>query len=184
MRTCLLVFTVLAFLAPLMSQGQEKMDNPYKTAKVGDYVAYKMSTAAFVGKDFEITMKQMVTANDDKEATVKITTAFMGNENPAQITKIDLTKPFDIISVGLLAKGQGKFEKTNEGKEKIKVGGTSYDCSWISGKFAAELKGKKVETQVKIWTSKSVPLSGMVKMETKSNFANMKMELTGSGNEK
>ena len=183
MRTCLLALTVFAFLVPLVSLGQEKTENPYKTAKVGDYVTYK-ATTAFGGKDIEITMKQIVTAQDDKEVAVKITSIFMGQELPAQTTKIDLNKPFDITSAGLLAKNQGKFEKTGEGKEKIKVGDTTYECHWISGKVVADLKGKKIESDVKIWTSKSVPLSGMVKMETKATFANVKLELSGSGSEK
>ena len=183
MRTCLIAFTVLAFLAPLVSQGQEKIDNPYQTAKVGDYAAYKVTTS-IGGMNLEMEMKQTLTAKDDKEATVKTTTKFMGNEIPPQTSKIDLTKPFDFTSAAMQAKGKGKFEKTGEGKEKIKIGDTTYDCTWFSGKVTGDAKGKKIESDVKVWMSKSVALSGMVKMELKSNIVNMQMELSGSGNEK
>ena len=54
----------------------------------------------------------------------------------------------------------------------------------ISGKVTGDAKGKKIESDVKVWMSKSVALSGMVKMELKSNIVNMQMELSGSGNEK
>lgn len=183
MRICLIAFTILAFLAPLATQGQEKMDNPYKTAKVGDYVAYKIITS-LGGRNLEMAMKQTVTAKDDKEVTVKTTTKIMGNEVPTQTTKIDLTKPFDITSAVVQGKKSGQFEKTGEGKEKVKVGAKTYECTWISGKVVAEANGKKIESDVKVWMSKEVPMSGMVRMEMKSDLANVQMEISGSGSEK
>jgi hypothetical protein len=182
MRKFVLPITVL-LLAPMVSLGQEKVENPYKNAKVGDYATYKVSTN-FGGKDVEITMKQMVTAKDDKEATIKATSSFMGKEAPAQTQKIDLTKPFDITTAATQGNKQGKFEKTGDGKEKVKVGGKTYECTWISGKVVADVNGQKLESEVKVWTSKDVPLAGLVKMDMKSNLINMQMELSGSGNEK
>jgi hypothetical protein len=172
---------LLMFL-PMVSHGQGKGDNPYKDAKVGDYVSFKMSTSV-MGKDLQMTMKQTVTAKSDTEATVKTAVSFMEMELPGQTTKIDLTKPFDVAAAATQGK-KGTFEKKGEGKEKVKVGDKSYDCTWISGKVVADNKGMKIESDVKFWISKSVPLSGLVKMEMKSNIANVNMELTGSGNEK
>ncbi len=189
MRKFLLPTAVLVALAPLVSLGQDKMENPYKNAKVGDYTTYKMTTG-LGGKDIEITMKKIVSAKDDKEVTLKITTSFGGKEIPAQEQKIDLTKPLDLASLAGqgMKKQQGTFEKTGEGKEKIKIGDKSYDCNWTAGKATIDAQGQKLETEVKVWTSKSVPLDGIVKMETKANIFNMQvnsqMELTGSGNEK
>ena len=183
MRACLLVFA-FAFLMPLASQGQDKIDNPFKNAKVGDYLAYKMTTTA-KGKEFEMTVKQTVTEVNDKEVTLKTTSNFMGLELPGQTNKIDLTKPYDIAAMATQgnAKG-GKFEKTGEGKEKIKVGEKTYDCSWISGKVTADVKGKQIESDIKVWQSKTVPLSGAVKMEAKSKLGDVKMELTEVGTAK
>jgi hypothetical protein len=174
---------VVAFLASAVTYGQEKMENPYSTAKVGDFVAYKMTTSV-MGKDIELTTKQTVTAKEEKEVRVKIATTFMGNALPGQETKIDLTKPYDPAAA--LGNKKGKFDKTGEGKEKIKVGGKEYETNWMSGKVVADVGvgGKKIESDVKFWFSKSVPLTGLVKMELKSNAANMVMELSESGNEK
>jgi hypothetical protein len=183
MRKFMLPFTVLLFAAPLVSLGREKMDNPYKNAKVGDYVEFKMTTN-FAGMDIEGTMKQVVTAKDDNEATIKITTKLMDKEAPAQTQKVDLTKPFDITMMGMQGKNKGKFEKTGEGKEKVKIGDKSYECNWLAGKITADVNGKKFETEVKFWTSKDVPMSGLVKMDMKSNFLNLQMEISGSGNAK
>ena len=47
--------------------------------------------------------------------------------------------------------------------------------------LAAETKGIKLDSEIKVWMSKDVPLSGMVKMEMTSNLANMTMELAGTG---
>ncbi|HZZ77665.1 MAG TPA: hypothetical protein VFE62_04045 [Gemmataceae bacterium] len=182
MRSRLLAFLVIVALFPLAAPAQGTKENPYKNAKVGDYVSYRMSTSAG-GKEFNIDIKQIVTAKDDKEVSLKTTTSFNGKELPGQTTKVDLTKPFDPASSVLQGK-KGTFEKKDEGKEKVKVGDKAYDCTWISGKVVAEFKGNKLESDVKFWVSKSVPLSGLVKMEMKSDFANVRMELTGSGSEK
>ena len=185
MRKLMLPLTVLLLLAPLALQGREKdkMDNPYKNAKVGDYVNYKVTTT-FGGMDIDLEMKQTLTAKDEKEATIKITSMFMGKETPAQTQKIDLTKPFDITAAGMQGKKQGKFEKTGEGKAKVKIGDKTYQCDWLAGKVTADLNGKKLESEIKVWMSKDVPLSGLVKMEMKSDFINMQMEVSGSGNAK
>jgi hypothetical protein len=183
MRIRLFPFAVVFLFAPMASSGQEKGDNPYKEAKVGDYVAFKMTTSV-MGKDIEMTMKQTVTAKSDTEATVKTAVAFMGTELPGQSTKIDLTKPYDFTAAAMQGKQKGKFEKTGEGKEKLKVGDKTYECTWMSGKVVADNKGMKIESDVKVWFTKAVPLSGLVKMEMKSNLANVQMELSGSGNEK
>ena len=179
----LLPFAALLLLAPLVSQGQEKTENPFKTAKIGDYVAYKLTTS-LMGKDIDVNVKQTVTAQDEKEATLKTTTAFMGIDLPAQITKIDLTKPYDITAAATQGAEKGKFEKTGEGKEKVKVGDKTYDCNWLTGKVVAEAMGQKLESEVKVWFSKAVPLTGLVKLDMKSNLANVKMEIAESGSAK
>jgi hypothetical protein len=182
MRIRLLAFALIVCLAPLAA-AQEKGDNPFKKAKVGDYVAYKMTTSV-MGKDLAMDMKQTVSAKDEMEVTLKTAITFMGNELPSQTTKIDLTKPYDPAAAAIQGNKQGKFEKTGEGKDKIKVGAKTYECTWLAGKVVAEAKGQKIESDVKLWFTKTVPLTGLLKMEIKSNLANVQMELTGSGGEK
>jgi hypothetical protein len=182
MRFSLLPFVIIAFLTASVSEGQERNENPFRAAKVGDYVAYKMTTSV-MGKNLEINMKQTVTAKDEKEVTLSTATTFMGNAFPGQESKIDLTKPYDPAEAATANK-KGKFEKTGEGKEKIKIGNKEYECTWMTGKVSADANGKKLESDIKAWFSKSVPLTGMIKMEMKSNFADIVMEISESGSSK
>ena len=184
MRTRWLCLVVIAFAAPLTASGGDKDDNPFKKAKVGDYLAYKMKTS-IGGNNIEATMKQTVTTVSEKELSFKTIAMVNGMNIPAgPETKVDLTKPYDPASAALQKNPKGKFDKTGEGKEKIKVGDKTYECDWISGKLVAEAKGFKLNSDVKVWFTKSVPMSGLVKMEMKSDLANVTMELTESGNEK
>jgi len=164
-------------------------DNPYKNAKVGDYVKYTLSTK--VGPFAQDgTVTQTVTAVTDKEVTVKATMKIGETEVPIPETKIDLTKPFDPTKAGggnIPGGGDAKIEKLKEGKEKIKVGGKEYDCVWTTYKFTAKAMGIEIEGDMKAWTSKDVP-AGMVKMTMNATFAKndmvMTMEISEYGNMK
>jgi len=171
---CVFVLTVAA---------QEGQDNPFRKAKVGDFVGYKVTTSV-MGKSIDVEMKQVVSAKTDKEATLTTTATVMGMQAPPRDTKIDLTKEYDPIAAATQAKGKGTFEKTGTGKEKLSVNGKNYDCEWIKGKVVADAGGKKLESDVQIWFSKALPLTGMVKMSMKSNFLEMTMEATDFGSEK
>ena len=178
--------------APLAARAADE-ENPYKNTKVGDYATYKMSMKV---ANFTIagTTTQSVTAKSEKEATVKTTGSFelMGNkqEIPEQEQKIDLTKPFDPTKVGGGGLPPGvavNVEKGKEGKEKIKVGGKEYDCTWTTYTVKGKDNGQDITADVKAWMSKEMPL-GMIKMEMTADVAKMKMEmtmeLTESGNKK
>jgi hypothetical protein len=189
----LLAALIAISCAPLAARAADE-ENPLKNAKVGDYATYKMNvkvaTFTLAG-----TTTQKVTAKSDKEATVKTTGSIeiMGNKQdiPEQTQMIDLTKPFDPTKVG---GGSGlppgvkvDVEKGKEGKEKVKVNGKEYDCTWTKYKVKGKAMGQDFNADVKAWMSKDLPL-GMVKMEMTADVANMKMEmnmeLTESGNKK
>jgi hypothetical protein len=179
---------VIVFCAmPLTSPAGEKADNPLKKAKIGDYVAYKM-IATLDGKDKEVSVKSTVSAKNDKELTAEtaITYEFMGKtvNKTDKDTKIDLTKPYDQIGAIAHYLKEGKWEKTGDGKEKIKVGDKTYDCTWIYAKGVGDADGVKTEVKAKLWFDKSVPLWGLVKWEIKSNKINMRLEITGYGSAK
>jgi len=179
--------------APLAVRAADD-ENPYKNAKVGDFATYKM-TMKVAGLNVGGTTTQSVTAKSEKEATVKTTGSFelMGNKQdiPEQTQMIDLTKPFDPTKVGagggLPAGTDVKVEKGKEGKEKVKVGGKEYDCTWTTYTVKGKAGGQEISADVKAWMSKDMPL-GMVKMEMTADVAKMKMEmtmeLTESGNKK
>jgi hypothetical protein len=140
-------------------------------------------TTKVMGMDIEGTVKMVVTAKDDKSVTMKATPTFNGMELPGQEQKIDLTKPYDPAAAGgQLPKGtDAKTKKVGEGKEKIKVGGKEYATTWMKIKVEAKVMGNEFKSDVKVWMSKDVPLGGVVKMEMKSNIADMTMELKEFG---
>jgi hypothetical protein len=169
----------LAAVAPTVRAADD--ENPYKSAKVGDYATYTMVTKV-ANNDLTGTITQTVTKKDDKEATVKVTgeIEFGGNKMkfPEQEQKIDLTKPFDPTKGANLPGGaDAKVEKGKEGKEKIKVGGKEYDTTWTTYKVKAKLMNQDIDADIKAWTAKNVP-SGMVKMTMSAEIAGQKMEMT------
>jgi hypothetical protein len=156
-------------------------ENPFKKAKVGDWAEYK-GTTSVMGKTIDFTVKMTVTDINEKEASISTAATFQGMQTPAQTAKIDLTKPYDPTNLANIPKdAKAKVQKLSDGKEKITVSGKSYDTDWTKLKVLAEKQGIRLDSEVKVWISKDVPLSGMVRMELTSELANMTMELTGTG---
>jgi hypothetical protein len=159
-------------------------ENPFKKAKVGDWAEYKM-TASFAGQNLDGKTKVTVTAKTDKEATLTTTATLKGMEVPPQESKIDLTKPYDPLTSVVPKDAEIKVEKVADGKEKIKVGGKDYDCTWMKLKFSGKASGQPFEGEAKVWTAKDVPLGGTVKMEATQKAMGleikMAMELLGTG---
>ena len=192
--TVRLFAAVVAICCATLSIRAADDENPYKNAKVGDFATYKMSMKV-AGFAVAGTTTQSVTAKSEKEATVKTTGSFelngMKMDIPEQSQTIDLTKPFDPTKVGggggLPAGTDVKVEKGKEGKEKVKVNGKEYDCTWTTYTVKGKAGGQDISADVKAWMSKDLPL-GMVKMEMTADVAKMKMEmtmvLTESGNKK
>ena len=183
MRVQLIAVCLLAGLAAATSRGAEQ-ENPFKNAKVGDWVAYTMTTKV-MDKNIDGKVKMTVTGKEEREVRVATITTVNGMEFPNPESKIDLTKPYDPTQTDNLPKGsEAKVEKVGTGKETITVGDKKYDCTWIKMKVDAKVMGNDFSSEVKVWTSKSVPLSGMVKMEMKSKVADVVMTLEDSGSKK
>jgi hypothetical protein len=174
--------SLAALLAPNVSLGQDKEEHPFKKAKIGDWISYTMVTMV-MGQEFKGTTKVVVTAKDETTVTLKTSATVNGVDVPAQESKIDLTKAYDPLgTTATLPKGTDvKVEKDGEGKEKIKIGNKEYDTTWMKLKVKASVKDNSFEAEVKVWLSKDVPMGGTVKMEMKSDRANMTMELKESG---
>jgi hypothetical protein len=162
-------------------------DNPYKDAKVGDFVKYKWTTG--VGAiTIAGTIEQTVIAKTDKEVTLKTVATVSGKAKPAQELKIDLTKPFNPTNTGNLPPGADvKVEKLKDGKEKVTAGGKEYDTAWTSYSVKGSVKGSAMAGETKVWTAKGV--AGPVKIESKMNINDrgllqamtMTMEVTETG---
>ena len=185
MKTRLLA-ALVALTVPMAAFAADD-EHPYKNAKVGDFVTYKMTMNA-AGMDMKGTVTSTVVAKTDKEVTVEASGNMAGRDIPKSKQKIDLTKPFDPTKGIAGGGGAGaKVEKVKDGKEKVTVGEKSYEATWTTYKITAQAKQQTVEAQAKVWMAKDVP-GGMVKMETTSKVGpiemKMTMELEKSGNNK
>ena len=177
----LLTVTALALTARAADD-----DNPYKTAKVGDYAKYTIKAkVGFLPLDG--TVMQTVTEKSDKEATLKVVLSAGGTDTPFD-QKIDLTKPLDPTKgIALPGFGDAKLEKLKDGKEKIKVGTKEYDAEWTTYKLKVVSKGTETEGDLKMWVVQDVPVK-MVKMNVSitlgRNDVQVAMELLEFGNKK
>jgi hypothetical protein len=165
-------------------------EHPYAQVRVGDYATYSVRTKV-AGLSIDGVTTQTVIAKTDKEVTVKLTgkIVFMGNQQviPPREQRIDLSKPFDPTKFsGQFPQGaEVQVQKIQEGREKISIGDKSYNCTWIEYQVQAKTPGVNLNSVVKVWMSKDVPM-GMVKMIMKVSQKDQNMEtiveLKESGN--
>jgi hypothetical protein len=160
-------------------------DVPYKSAKVGDFATYKITTKV-AGTSVDGVMTQTISAKSDKEMTIKATAKMTANgmdiPTPEQESTIDLTKPYDPIKSGILGQGGAggaapMVEKLKEGKEKLKVAGKEYEATWTTYKLQMNGGGQQVEAEMKVWTSPKFSFYTL-KTEMSGDLAGMKMEMT------
>ncbi len=164
------------------SSGED--ETPYKSAKVGDYATYKMTTKVG-GISIDGVMTQTVSAKSDKEMTIKsaakLATGGVDVPTPEQESTIDLTKPFDPIKAGFLGQGGAggavpTVEKLKEGKEKLKVAGKEYEATWTTYSLNMNAGGQQIEAEMKVWSSPKFSFY-MLKTEVSATIAGMKMEM-------
>ena len=173
-----LLAAVAATLLPLAAGGQTPADHPLKAAMVGDYAAYALTQK--VG-NFEVkgTVTNTVKTVTAKEVTLEITGQVNGIPVPPQTQKIDLTKPFDPATAGIVknaGKADVKVEKQDEGKETVTLAGKAYETTWTTLKVTTKTPAGDVAMDVKAWVGKDVPL-GLGKMEMSSTVAGMAMKM-------
>jgi hypothetical protein len=183
-----LLVALVAVVATLGASAQDAIENPYKSAKVGDYATYAMSMKVG-GFEVKGTITNTVKTVTDKEVTLEVTGMMNGMAIPTQTQKVDITKGFDPTTAGLAKNGgkDTKVEKVGDGKEKLTLGGKSYEATWTTYKVATKTPAGDVTADVKAWIGKDIPL-GLGKMEMTSLVAGMamvmKMEQTESGSKK
>jgi len=180
LKTCAAV-TLGTLMFPLLSRAA---DNPYKSAKIGEWVE-SVTITETTGNKMEMKMKQTVVAKDDVSVTLKMEVSMMGRQMPPQESKIMLDKPYEPYTQ---PNTDAKATILGEGDETITVDGKAYKCHWTKVKVVAT-KPATMESTVKSWSSKDVPLSGMVQMESetvmtmngKTMNTKTTMKLAGSG---
>jgi hypothetical protein len=170
-------------------------ENPFRNAKIGDWFEYQFVYEFDNHKSPPMSatgnVRITVTAKDDHEAIVEMTgkmartAPVLDNEDlTPQTRKIDLSKPYDLISFPALPELNNAIVDTDgDGNEKVKVGDKEYDCSWQELKVTSS--SGAIAEDVKVWQSKDVPLSGIVKIqlqfESRVEDAKTTLELTGWG---
>jgi hypothetical protein len=171
-----LLLTLIAL--PLLSAPAVAQDknHPFSKAKVGDWITYKIETAAGA-----MTMKQTVTAKDSDSVTLKIEMSAGGKPLHAAEQRVSLKEPFDPSRMLQSAESKAPVVKLAEGNETLSLAGKKYPCSWVKSKITTQANGQNYETTSTMWVSKDVPLGGLVKAETETAGAKTLIELTGMG---
>ncbi|MCX7934127.1 MAG: hypothetical protein N3A66_02585, partial [Planctomycetota bacterium] len=140
-----------------------KVENPYRAAKVGDYVVFRLNNEV-EGEKSEGVLRMEVIAKDEKEAVVKTEITLGGEEQPPQEQRIVLQEAYDPWQP--LQPG-AQIERIAAGEESIKVAGKEYRCQWQEVRIVVPIPGGQTITTSKSWFAKDVPLSGLVKMESR-----------------
>jgi hypothetical protein len=174
----ILCATLLVSLASIAYGADD--ENLFRTAKLGDWAEYKMT-----GGNVSGTTKMTIVAKDDKEVIYDVTSKFtaFGQETvaPAQTIKVDLTKSYDPIIAANLKQNNTKIEKIGGGSEKVKGGGKEIDTKWTKQRASTTVNNMTIVTDTKMWFSKDVPVSGLVKMESTTMGSTSTVELVNSG---
>lgn len=169
---------------------EEAQENPFKNAKVGDWLKHTVKTET-MGMTQESAMLMTVKAKTAEEATVTIEAEAMGQKMPPQEQKIPLNEPYDFTKLPAQAAAVGITAKVlGQGEETISVGGKTYACHWVESSLEGKVMGgMPIKGKSKVWICKDVPLSGMVKMVNESEMqmngqpmkTSMTMEIAGTG---
>ena len=147
---------------------------------MGEWLEYAVRTDA-APQAAEMKARQTVTAKDAHWVTLE-TTGDLGTHE----LKISLQKPYEpYMPVG---ETDATSTKLKEGKETLTVQGKAYACKWVQVKVLAT-KPTATDCVTKVWTSKDVPVTGVVRLESLSSATakgktvttKLTMELTGSG---
>jgi uncharacterized protein YodC (DUF2158 family) len=161
----------------------EKADNPgyasWAKFKPDTKVVMK-SSFEFNGMKFESkTSTKLVEVKDDKLVVEdEVTSVVDGKESKLPASKRDVPKQLDAAPPGLDPKTGKPTGTTDEGKEKLKIGGTEYECKWY--KFKTKQKGfggEEEEIEGQVWMSDDLP-GKVAKSNVKLKAGAMTMEIT------
>jgi len=182
MRSRIAILLVSLCLCTFVRGADE--ENPYARAKVGDWVAYKMSTK-MAGHDMTMEQKQTVTKKTDTEVTIEAVMKTPAGDQTSSYT-VNLKDKYDPNSEMKKMAGEGMvFKELAKGDETVTIAGKPIKTTWVqfesNGKVSAGGQSVNVSQKGKFWRSSDVPLGGLVKSESEMQMGKMSMELTGFG---
>lgn len=183
-----LTFAALAVAVALtpaaFAADEKKVENPeykmWSKYKADTTVTMKMSSDAG-GAKFESTITNKLVEVKDDKVVVETESASKVNgmefKAPAQKREVPKEVEKDKLPKGFDPKSDKPEGTTEEGKEKVKIGGTEYECKWYKFKSKQKLPTGDEEVEGQIWMSDDVP-GKMVKMTSKAKAGGMTMEVT------
>ena len=175
-------FVVAVALTAAVARGEDKVENPefksWSKFKSGSTVTLKVSNeGSGVASETTITTK-LVEVKDDK---LVLETASVSKLNGMELKqpaeKRDVPKNLDKAPEGYDPKSDKPQGTTEEGKKKVKVGGTEYECKWYKTKNKVKLPTGDEEVEGEFWMSDEVP-GKLVKMVNKGKTFTSTMEAT------
>ena len=187
MRMRLLAGLLAIFGTLPMLSAEDKPDHPLKTAKLGEWVEYKLTAQ---GLPQALTIRHTVSDKTDTALTVRIDISMGSAKQPTKVKTFSLTEPYDPLRMLQDEVGpfRGEIKMGNTGAETLKLNNKQYTTKWSEAVMTGEVMGKTVITKLKVWQSKEVPLSGMVRMDLKMDnmgaLSEINMDLVGTGIDK
>lgn len=176
------LFSLSALLCLIAAGTRAGEENPLKNAKVGDFVAYKMSTK-MAGQAMDMENKRTVIKKTDTEVTMEMVTKVMENERKQTLT-YNLNEKYDPRAMGG-AKGDVTIKDLEKGEETITVAGKALKTTWTKYEITGSAGGQALNMKGKAWICPDVPLGGLVKSETEMGaMGGMTMELVDYGSGK
>ncbi|MBI3828402.1 MAG: hypothetical protein HY291_02740 [Planctomycetes bacterium] len=165
----------LVLCAMLVRAEEKKEEHPYKKAKVGDWIEFKV-TDEKSGKTFESKFKLTVKEKYENEIVFARNEHYDGRDMPEGEEHIELNKPYRQDGDG----ESFQYEITSTKDAKISVGGKEYACKLVEMKITTSgLDADEITRQV--WISAEVPLDGIVKSVTHYGKNTKTRELLGCG---
>ena len=173
-------WVALSLVIAVMGLARAEDENPYKTAKIGDWIEY---TTAMKGDavSFEGGMRQTVTAKTDSECTLEVVMKTPAGEYK-QTMKINLNEKYDPRKP--VGDTEATVKELEKGEETLAVAGKSLKTQWTKYEVNSK-KGPLTSMIGKAWVCKDVPLGGMVKAEQDiKGFGKQTLELKDFGSAK
>ncbi|MFH0938285.1 MAG: hypothetical protein V1899_03260 [Planctomycetota bacterium] len=148
--------------------------NPFKVAKVGDWIEYKMSNGPING-----TLKKTVIKKTDIETTIEMVNN-MGGQEMKQQAVIKFNEKYDPLNPDMLG---SNVVIVDSGEENFAVADKTYSTKWAAIETPLVMD-EKIMIKAKTWISTEVPLGGLVKSITEIDGSIVMLELIGFGNAK